>query len=222
MTVNTGRGTGTLHLDVVNGTGITNTGGTPLAGTPFTGETYQIDKGGTVLGSGEGQLVTGFGNGGYALFGDVQIATTPGRVRVLSNGQIFAREAWAVRPTSIQPLRRRVLHAAARPYSAGGVPDASFGSSGRVMTAVTNVLPDVNVNVFSDGSSIVRGVRYNGANDVPFVAKFTSAGAPDLSFGTNGVVTLNSLPLGFGLIGAVVDTSGRIVHRGYDARHGGG
>ena len=57
----------------------------------------------------------------------------------------------------------------------------------------------------------MRGIRYNGTNDVPFVAKFTSAGAPDPSFGTNGVVTLNSLPLGFGIIGSVVDASGRIV-----------
>ena len=34
---------------------------TPLTGTPFTGETYDIDKGGTVIGSGEGQLFAGFG-----------------------------------------------------------------------------------------------------------------------------------------------------------------
>ena len=85
------------------------------------------------------------------------------------------------------------------------------GPNGRVVTAVTNVNPEVNFTVNSDGTFSVRGVRYNGANDVPFAAKFTSAGAPDPSFGTNGVVTLNSLPLGFGIIGSVVDGSGRVV-----------
>ena len=88
--MNTGRGTGSLHLDVVNGAGITNGAGTTLGGLPFTGQTYQVDKGGTVLGSGEGQLVTAFGNGGYALFNEVQIPTTPGRVAVLSDGRMLA------------------------------------------------------------------------------------------------------------------------------------
>src|SRR6185369_2763562 len=91
-TVNTGRGTGALHLDIVNGTGVTNTGGTPLAGTPVTGETYQIDKGGTVLGGGEGQPVASFGTGGYALVSEDPTSTTPGRIRVLSDGRIMAAE----------------------------------------------------------------------------------------------------------------------------------
>ena len=140
MTVNTGRGTGTLHLDVVNGTGITNTGGTPLAGTPVTGETYHIDKGGTVIGSGEGQLVTGFGSGGYALFGDVQIATAPGRVRVLSDGRIFAAGGvgCATNFNPNAPATASCTLQLAR-YLASGVPDASFGTNGRVVTAVTNV-----------------------------------------------------------------------------------
>ena len=78
--VGTGRGTGTLRLDVANGTGITNIAGTAaLAGTPFTGETYEIDKGGTVLGIGEGQPVAAFGSGGYAPFSEGQGTSTPGR-----------------------------------------------------------------------------------------------------------------------------------------------
>jgi hypothetical protein len=62
--------------------GIANIGGTPLGGAPVTGQTYQIDKGGTVVGSGEGQLVTGFGNGGYALFHRGPNPSVPGRIRV--------------------------------------------------------------------------------------------------------------------------------------------
>ena len=88
--MNTGRGTGTLHLDLVNGTGIANVGGTPLAGTPVTGETYQIDKGGTVIGTGEGQPVTGFGSGGYALFSDVQRERRRDAFACSSDGRILA------------------------------------------------------------------------------------------------------------------------------------
>ena len=141
VTVNTGRGTGTLHLDVVNGTGITNTGGTPLAGTPFTGETYQIDKGGTVIGSGEGQPVAGFGNGGYALFSDVPIATAPGRVRVLSDGRILAAGGigCAANVNPNDPRRRRTARCSSPDTRRAARRMHRSGPNGRVVTAVTNV-----------------------------------------------------------------------------------
>ena len=107
-------------------------------------------------------------------------------------------------------------------YSSSGAPDASFGSNGRVVTAITSVNPEVNLQVNSDGTFFVRGIRYNGTNDVPFVAKFTSAGAPDPSFGTNGVVTLNSLPLGFSILGCERRWVRTGRHRGHYARHRGG
>lgn len=89
--------------------------------------------------------------------------------------------------------------------------DTSFGTGGRVVTAVTSVNPEVNLRTYGDGTLLASGIRYNGTHNVPFVAKFTSAGAPDPSFGTNGVVTLNSLPLGFAVIGSGYDLSGRIL-----------
>ena len=86
------------------------------------------------------------------------------------------------------------------------MPDTTFGTSGRVLTAVTMVNPEVNLStVNGDGTFFVSGVRYNGTNDVPFVAKFTSTGVPDTSYGTGGVVTLNSLPLGFNVVGSGTD-----------------
>ena len=57
---------------------------------------------------------------------------------------------------------------------------------------------------------------------MPFAAKFTSAGAPDPSFGTNGVVTLNSLPLGLRHHRNRRRRVRTDRHRRHDARHRGG
>jgi uncharacterized delta-60 repeat protein len=212
VSVSTGRGTGTLRVDLVNGTGITNIPGTSLSGATVAGETYRIDKGGTVIGGGEGQLVTGFGTGGFALFTGAQIATVPGRIRVLGDGRILAVGgvgcADNINPNN-PPAGYCTLQIAQ--YLASGAPDASFGTSGRVVTAVTNIGPEGNFTRNGDGTLLVRGVRFNGTNDVPFAAKFTSAGAPDPSFGTNGLVTLDSLPQAIAPSGSVVDASGRVV-----------
>jgi len=52
VTVHTGRGTGTVRLDLANGTGIANVGSTPLTGSfPIAGEVFDIDKGGTLIGT---------------------------------------------------------------------------------------------------------------------------------------------------------------------------
>ena len=212
VTVNTGRGTGSLHLDLVNGTGITNGGGAAPAGLPATGETYSIDKGGTVIGSGEGQLVTGFGSGGYALFSEDPTSATPGRIRVRSNGSIMTVGGIGCNPRCTLQLAQ---------FLANGAPDTSFGTNGRVVTTVTNIGFEMNFFINSDGTLVVIGVRNNGSNDVPFAAKFTSAGAPDPSFGTNGIVTLDSLHLAVTPTGSVVDASGRIIFVGTTLDEGG-
>jgi hypothetical protein len=137
VTVNTGRGTGTLRLDVANGTGIVDASNIALHGTPFTGQTYDIDKGGTVDGGGagtDGLPVPGFGNGGYALFGDVPIVSASGAIVVLADGRILVAGAVGC---DAQTNECSMLQLAR--YLATGAPDASFGTNGRVMTSVTNI-----------------------------------------------------------------------------------
>ena len=128
-----------------------------MTGTPVTGETYNIDKGGTVIGTGEGQLVTGFGTGGYALFSDDPKSDVPGRVRVRSDGRILAAGGIgcvvAVPADAISPFRCTLQLAQ---YTASGAPDATFGTNGRIVTAVTNVDPEVNLQIQSDGTSYVQ------------------------------------------------------------------
>ncbi|HEX7273417.1 MAG TPA: choice-of-anchor Q domain-containing protein [Casimicrobiaceae bacterium] len=212
VTVSTGRGTGTLRLDVANGTGIVDAGNVALAGTPFTGETYDVDKGGTVVygGSGsDGLPVASFGSGGYALFGDVPIAAAWGLIAVLPDGRILGASAIACdAQTNLCTLQLGQ-------YLPTGALDASFGTNGRIVTSVTNVYPELSgISVNADGTFLVGGMLNNGTNDVPFVAKFTAAGTPDASFGTNGVTVLNSLPLFAAISGFAVDASGRGVIAG--------
>ncbi|HTP45431.1 MAG TPA: choice-of-anchor Q domain-containing protein [Casimicrobiaceae bacterium] len=212
VTVNTGRGSGTLRLDLANGTGIVDASNVPLAGTPFTGETYGIDKGGTVLygASGtDGQPVASFGSGGYALFGDVPIAAALGLTAVLPDGRILVASAIGCDPqTSLCTLQLGR-------YLATGALDASFGTNGRVVTSVNNVYPELSgISVNADGTFLVGGIRNNGTSDVPFVAKVTSTGAADVSFGTGGVAVLDSLPLFVAISGFAVDASGRGVIAG--------
>ena len=101
VAVNTGRGSGTLRLDVANGTGIVNGSSNTLGGTlPFNDEIYTVDKGGTVIGSGQGQPVAGFGTAGYALFNEFQGAPAPGAIAMLSGGRILAAGGRACDPAN--------------------------------------------------------------------------------------------------------------------------
>jgi uncharacterized delta-60 repeat protein len=215
VSVNTGRGSGSLRVDMINGIGITNGSGAAVTGLPFTGQTYQVDKGGTVLGSGEGQPVAAFGSGGYALFSDAQITAAPARLRIRANGRIVAVGGTAC-ATNVNPATPAGTYCTVQiaQYLASGAPDTSFGTNGRVVTVITNAGFELNFALNADGTLLVGGYRYNGSADVPFVAKFTSSGAVDPSFGTNGVTTLNALPLGFGIVGFGIDNSGRIVFVG--------
>ena len=212
VTVNTGRGTGSLRLDVVNGTGITDAASNVLAGTPFTGETYQIDKGGTVIGTGAGQPVAGFGSAGYSLFSEVPLVSAPSPA-VLADGRILAAGGiGCTLQTPSDPNSPIYCALQLARFSATGAPDALFGTNGRVLTLVTSISPEPSALIVNaDGTFFVTGSRYNGTADVPFVAKFTSAGVPVTGFGTNGLASLDSLPLGLGIVGSAIDGSGRIV-----------
>src|SRR5262249_36870965 len=159
---------GTLHLDLVNGTGITNGGGTPPAGLPFTGETYLIDKGGTVTTSpgAEGNPVLSFGSSGYALFGDAPMLSAGGAIAVLADGRILV--GGGVACDSVTFFCTLQLGR----YLASGAPDASFGASGRITTPLTGINSELaGISVNADGSFLVAGIRNNGTNTVPFVAR---------------------------------------------------
>jgi len=214
VTVNTGRGTGSLHLDVVNGTGITTGSGVTLGADCRSPERhYQIDKGGT--GARHGRRSAG----GQLRHRRLRAFRRCPRMRPRRDAFACARTARSSRPVRTgcaalvpsDPQSPYYCTLQLARYLASGAPDASLERTGRVVTAVTSITQEVNFSINGDGTLLVRGIRYNGTDNVPYVAKFTSTGAPDLSFGTSGIVMLNSLPIGLASSGRSSTLSGRIL-----------
>jgi len=89
-------------------------------------------------------------------------------------------------------------------YNADGSADLNFGSSGAV---TLRILAGDNygraVALQPDGNIVVAGFAYTSANKTSYmtVARFTTAGARDVTFGSNGLVTTDFAS--FGAVGAV-------------------
>ena len=207
ITVNTGRHTGQLRLGLTDATGIKDGAGNAPANLPFFGEPYEIDKGGAVLGTGQGRPDSTFGNNGYALFNLQQGVASPGAVAVLASGRILAAGGIGCDPATGSNCTLQLAQ-----YQANGVPDGGFGSSGRIPTTIAGIDPDLGALIVNgDGTFFVAGSRATGGAKVPFVAKFASNGNAAGSYGTGGVALLSSLPLGSAITGAAVDDAGRVL-----------
>ena len=100
-------------------------------------------------------------------------------------------------------------------YTAEGALDAGFGSGGKVTTPIGGG-EDIgrSVALQSDGKIVVAGYSVFGTNPNIALLRYTAAGAPDTSFGSNGKVTT---AIGFGEdIGysVAVQSDGKIVVAG--------
>jgi uncharacterized delta-60 repeat protein len=101
-------------------------------------------------------------------------------------------------------------------YTSSGVLDTTFGTDGKVTTAIgTSYDTGQTVAVDSDDRIVVAGSSYNGSDNDFAVVRYTSSGVLDTTFGTGGKVTT---AIGSGSDsgrGVVVDSAGRIVVAGY-------
>src|SRR5258706_9308723 len=96
--------------------------------------------------------------------------------------------------------------AAAR-YTPDGTPDASFNSTGQIITHAGPIATDEYASVMAlqpDGKILIGGVQFNGNNDDDpdfdynaVVVRFNTNGSIDTSFGSNGeafdTITFNSI-----------------------------
>jgi len=132
-----------------------------------------------------GHLDPTFGNGGIVTtdFG-VQTSSsnvaTPNAVVIQSDGKIVV--AGAIPGSNGFPI------AAVARYNTNGSLDASFGSSGIVSTASIEDTPFTSVAVQSDGKIVAVAGGFTA-----FVARYTSTGTLDSTFGTNGIVQLSEI-----------------------------
>jgi len=100
-------------------------------------------------------------------------------------------------------------------YDSDGVPDAGFGTGGVVTTSVGSGSDyGQGVAIQPNGRIVVAGWSYQGLNRILSLVRYTGAGAPDSSFGTNGIVT-ESIGTGAKGYAVALQSGGRIVVGGY-------
>jgi uncharacterized delta-60 repeat protein len=75
-------------------------------------------------------------------------------------------------------------------YNSDGNLDATFGTGGKVTTAIgSRSEVAFSVALQSNGKIVVAGAINNGSNDDVAVVRYNEDGSPDTSFGSNGIVT---------------------------------
>ena len=110
-------------------------------------------------------------------------------------------------------------------YTTVGALDTSFGTGGKVTTAIGSGADQAYaVAIQSDGKIVVAGYSHNGTNNDFAVARYTTAGALDTTFGTDGADS-DSDPDGFVTIAigsgndvaraVAIASDGKIVVAGY-------
>src|SRR5262249_3081809 len=116
-------------------------------------------------------------------------------------------------------------------YNANGSLDSSFGSAGKVTTSYTSIPGSIgntqvnSVGVEPDGKIVVFGATefVAGPNPIyhPFIARYTTSGGLDTTFGGSGIVVLAQVPEGQAQVAwGVVQGDGRLVVAAEDDARG--
>jgi uncharacterized delta-60 repeat protein len=160
-----------------------------------------------------GVLDTSFGTSGETVstFPGVTIGGAASAVAIQSDGNIVL--AGGVRPSDFSTEDLALAR-----YTPAGVLDSSFGSAGEVLTS----FPGFSENSASalaiqpDGKIVVAGQANNGPSGDFALARYTSAGALDSSFGTGGEVeTAFAGSNSDNVTGLAIQRDGRIVAGGW-------
>lgn len=102
--------------------------------------------------------------------------------------------------------------------TATGALDASFNSDGKQTTAflAATFATGRTIAVDREGRTLVAGSAFNGSNDDFAIARYTTIGTLDTSFGGTGIVTVDfGGPGGDDAYGVAVDSLNRVVIAGY-------
>ena len=134
---------------------------------------------------------TSFGSGGSLSMGDSSNDVGPATGTVTRSGQILVAATASLKASPYTGSVRLVR------YNVDGSLDTSFGTNGIGgfnVSSTQNVMPSI-VTELSDGSIVVAGINnvFGVSTSVAAVVmKFSSNGILDTSFGTNGILTLDS------------------------------
>ncbi|MEM7347561.1 MAG: delta-60 repeat domain-containing protein [Chloroflexota bacterium] len=101
-------------------------------------------------------------------------------------------------------------------YTTAGALDATYGTGGMVTTTIGIQARPFGIAIDSSNRAIVGGVAADGVNPIYItLARYTTAGALDTTFGNNGTIT-KTLSLSMTAVsgGLKLDSSGRILYFG--------
>lgn len=165
-----------------------------------------------------GTLDTGFGSGGTAAF------TFAGAIQNLPAGVAIQADGRIVVAGTIEPLSGQQC-AVAR-YTGTGAPDPTFGTGGHLLvdfhgagSSCMDVAIDASGRIVLAGEAVLgSGVLLTGDFGV---ARFTSSGAPDSTFGGDGIVTVDAGGSSEWANAVKLQGDGRIVLAGRSAPDGG-
>jgi uncharacterized delta-60 repeat protein len=155
----------------------------------------------------DGSLDTGFGAGGKV--------TTPigsgGGARGLAlqpDGEIVVVGYCGVGSQSAFAVAR---------YNGNGTLDPSFGTGGKVTTAIGSTDDEASaIALQPDGEIVAAGYSDNGLHKVFALVRYDRDGSLDPSFGSGGTVTTKIGPGGARITGVALQPDGKIVAAGWD------
>jgi uncharacterized delta-60 repeat protein len=100
-------------------------------------------------------------------------------------------------------------------YNTSGIPDPAFGTGGVVTTPIGTEAYGRAIVLQPDGKIVVAGDSYSGGPNFFTLARYTTSGITDTTFGTGGVVT-TPISTGYAQGNAVaLQSDGKIVVAGY-------
>ncbi len=162
----------------INALAVQSDGKIVAAGSSITGSDLDITL---VRYTADGALDTTFGDGDGKVTTDFGDEDTAYAVEVLSDGKILVAGYTGNAANFDFALAR---------YTADGVLDTSFGTDGKVTTALGSGHDEIRaMAVLSDGKIVVAGNSHNGTNRDFALARYTADGVLDTDFGTNGTTT---------------------------------
>jgi uncharacterized delta-60 repeat protein len=126
----------------------------------------------------DGMLDSSFGSRGEAPAPNVQSLPAPESVALDASGRVLVAGSFFDGTRNVAFVAR---------YSSNGSADTSFGVNGVSTGFDTHNYRAQDVATDASGRILVAGIASNGAREGFFVARFTSAGAADTTFGSGGL-----------------------------------
>jgi uncharacterized delta-60 repeat protein len=144
---------------------------------------------------------------------NVQILRDPTDPTDPADDKIVTMEA----PSALDSSGNRHWSVSVARYNLNGTPDATFGTNGRTTTTMSGQIDAWGMAIQADGSAVVGGgyTPQSGAPSELALFRYTATGAPDPTFGTNGVALFSAGGSDLAYSVAIQPGDGKILLAGY-------